>query len=364
MFETPFLATPCSWSLLVSTSSSQPTLFAQPPFHEEAHHYHDQPTSFSSTLQYAGPQVSHGASGERTLPLHRRPFPVGLLHLISSLSNSYCDILSANEARRLRERSRIFDIPGLFAIVARTLKCELGEIVDLRKLGEGGLNRTFLVTLQDDFKLVARIPYPILTPKAYAYASEVATMDFLRSKGLPIPKVYGYSFTSENKARTEYILMEYVEGTDLGAVWFDLEKNEIDSFMDQLAKFESTMMSISFPAGGSIYYARDLKQLSGSEGILLEGENQDIPLDEQIGSISLEEEKEGISPDEQAERILLQKERFCVGPDVSIPLWYGRREKMGTFRGPCTSHFSHIFCLFLINCGPRQRRRIGAGHGS
>ena len=67
----------------------------------------------------------------------------------------------------------------------------------------------------------------------------------------------------------------------MGDVWFNLKKDEIDSFMDQLAKFESIMMSISFPAGGSIYYARDLKQLSGSEGIPLEGENQDISLDEQ-----------------------------------------------------------------------------------
>ena len=93
-------------------------------------------------------------------------------------------------------------------------------------------------------------------------------MDFLRSKGLSIPEVYAYSFTSENEAGTEYILMEYVEGTDLRDVWFNLEKDEIDSFMDQLA---SIMMSISFPAGGSIYYARDLKQLTGSEGIPLEG---------------------------------------------------------------------------------------------
>lgn len=240
------------------------------------------------------------------------------------------------------------------------MRCETEEIVDFRKLGEGGLNRIFLVTLRDGFKLVARIPYPILIPKAYAYASEVATMVFLRSKGLPIAEIYAYSFTSENEAGTEYILMEYIEGIDLGDVWFDLEKDEIDSFMDQLAKFESVMMSTSFPAGGSIYYARDLKQLSGSEGIPLE-ESQDISLDEQIGSISLEEENKGISLDEQAKRIPPQKERFCVGPDVSVPLWYGRREEMGAFRGPCMSHFSY---LFLTNCCPRRRRRVGAGCGS
>ena len=82
-------------------------------------------------------------------------------------------------------------------------------------------------------------------------------MDFFRSKGLPIAEIYAYSFTSENEAGTEYILMEHIEGIDLGDVWFNLEKDEIYSFMDQLAKFESIMMSISFPAGGSIYYARD-----------------------------------------------------------------------------------------------------------
>jgi hypothetical protein len=194
--------------------------------------------------------------------------------------------------------------------------------VGFRKLGEGGLDRTFLITLDTGFQLVARIPYPLLIPKAYALASEVAAMDFLRSKRLPIPKVYAYSFTSKNEAETEYILMQYVEGADLSQIWFELKEDEIISLMDQLAKVESTMMSISFPAGGSIYYARDLKELSGNEG---------IPLDGQIESISLE------------------KERFCIGPDVSPPLWYGRREQLDVFRGPCTSHFSPLFCLFLTN---------------
>lgn len=124
-----------------------------------------------------------------------------------------------------------------------------------RKLAEGGLNRTFLITLDTGFQLVARIPYPLLTPKTYALAaaSEVATMDFLRSKGIPIPKVYAYSYTSKNEAETEYILMEYVDGTDLSQIWFDLNEEQIISLMDQLAKIESTMMSIPFPAGGSIY---------------------------------------------------------------------------------------------------------------
>ena len=103
------------------------------------------------------------------------------------------------------------------------------------------------------------------------------------------------------------------------------------------------MMSISFPAAGSIHFPTDLKQLSRSEG---------IPLHKQVGSIPLKEENKGIPLDEQAKPILEpQKERFCLSPDVSILLWYGKREQMDSFRGPCTSHFSHL-CLPSNNCYP------------
>ena len=164
-----------------------------------------------------------------------------------------------------------------------------------------------------------------MIPKAHALAGEVATMDFLRSKGLPIPQVYAYSLTPENEAKTEYILMQYVEGTDLSQIWFELEEHQIVSLMEQLAKIECTMMSISFPAGGSIYYARDLKELSGNEG---------IPLEQEIEGISLE------------------KDRFCIGPDVSVPLWYGRRNQLDVFRGPCASCFSCLSCLVLADRCP------------
>ena len=120
-------------------------------------------------------------------------------------------MLSANEALRLRERRRVFNIPGLFKIVAEALCRSPEEIVGFRKLGEGGLNRTFLVTFDTGPRLVVRIPYPLLAPKTYALASEVATMNFLLSKGLPIPKILAYSFVSDNEAQTEYLLMEYVE---------------------------------------------------------------------------------------------------------------------------------------------------------
>ena len=132
--------------------------------------------------------------------------------------------------------------------------------------------------------MVARIPYPATIPKYFAVASEVATMDLLRSSGLPIPKVYGYSPVPDNAAETEYIFMEFVRGTSLTKTWFDLREEVIISVSYQLAKLESKMMSIAFPAGGSLYYTKDLEAAAKSG-------------------------------------ILSEDERFCVGPDTSLPLY-------------------------------------------
>jgi hypothetical protein len=165
--------------------------------------------------------------------------------------------------------------------------------------------------MRDGFQMVARIPYPVTVPKYYAISSEVATMAFLRSSGLPIPEVYGYSPVADNVAETEYIFMDFVRGTKLGDVWFDLEDSEIISVVRQLVQLESKMMSISFPAGGSLYYAKDLEKVAGGPG---------VPL---------------------------KDERFCVGPDVSLTLWYGRRSQLDVDRGPCMSLSTFCFITLL-----------------
>ncbi|KZT03136.1 uncharacterized protein LAESUDRAFT_762129 [Laetiporus sulphureus 93-53] len=155
--------------------------------------------------------------------------------------------------------------------------------------------------MRDGFQMVARIPYPATIPKYFTIANEVATMALLRSSGLPIPEVYGYSPAPDNAAGTEYIFMEFVEGTSLSDIWFGLGEGDIISISRQLAELESKMMSIAFPAGGSLYYAKDLEKVAGRPGIPLEDEH------------------------------------FCVGPDTRLPLWYGRRSQLDVDRGPYES---------------------------
>ncbi|KAF8895896.1 hypothetical protein CPB84DRAFT_1782139 [Gymnopilus junonius] len=98
--------------------------------------------------------------------------------------------------------------------------------------------------------------------------------------------------------------MEFVQGTNLSDIWFDLEEGEIISISRQLAELESKMMSIAFPAGGSLYYTKDLENAAGSAS----------------------------GPTRQG--ITLGNKRFCVGPDTSLPLWFGRRSQLDVNRGP------------------------------
>ncbi|KIL65763.1 hypothetical protein M378DRAFT_76367 [Amanita muscaria Koide BX008] len=212
-----------------------------------------------------------------------------------------------NDDLRHAERRRVFKVDELSRLAAEAVNRSPDDIVRLEKLAEGGFNRTFLITMRCGFRMVARIPYPVTIPKYFAVASEVATMAFLRSFGLPIPEVYGYSPTPNNAAGTEYIFMEFVQGTNLGDIWFDLGEGEIISISRQLAELESKMMSIAFPAGGSLYYTEDLENAAGSAS---------WPT------------RPGIT---------LEDKRFCIGPDTSLRLWFGRRSQLDLERGPYKS---------------------------
>lgn len=97
--------------------------------------------------------------------------------------------------------------------------------------------------------------------------------------------------------------MEFIQGTLLSDIWSDLGEDELISISSQLAKLKSKMMSMVFPAGGSLYYTKDLEKVT-----------------ERLG-------------------IPLKDKSFCVGPDTSLPLWYGRRLQLDVDRGPCGPSF-------------------------
>jgi hypothetical protein len=89
-----------------------------------------------------------------------------------------------------------------------------------------------------------------------------------------------------------------------------LGEREIEFVVRQLVQLEAKMMPVSFPAGGSLYYAQDLEKVAGKPG---------IPL---------------------------RDERFCIGADVRLPLWYGR-SLLGVDRGSSTSLSASFYFGFV-----------------
>lgn len=129
---------------------------------------------------------------------------------------------SYNDTLRHHERRRDFNVSGLKRLAALAVERSELDIIRFEKLAEGGFNRIFIITMRDGLRFVARIPYLVTQPKSLLVASEVATMDFLHSHGISVPKVLGYSATVDNAAGTEYIFMDLVQGKNLGDVWFDM----------------------------------------------------------------------------------------------------------------------------------------------
>ncbi|KAJ7102516.1 kinase-like domain-containing protein [Mycena belliarum] len=228
-----------------------------------------------------------------------------LRRALSSVTNSQDDLFNYtsghwvyNDVLRHKERKVAFNVDGLCRLAAESVNQSPPDVVNISKLAEGGFNRTFVVALRGGRQVVARVPYPMTVPEYYAVASEVATIEYQRSYGIPVPEIYGYSADSDNVAGIPYILMEFVHGPKLGDVWSSLGDEEVISVLCQLTQLESRMMSQPFPAGGSLYFTKDLEKVAPGLGVPLEDK------------------------------------RFCVGPDTKLELWYGRRAGLDVDRGP------------------------------
>jgi hypothetical protein len=184
---------------------------------------------------------------------------------------------------------------------AATVNKDAADVQNFCKLGEGGFNRVFELTI-DGLHVVVKLPYPSTYPKHLCVASEVATMNLVRSYGVPVPKVLGYSATSNNAVGSEYIVMEKVNGRDLGDIWYELSEKERLKVVVQVARVESVLFSISLPACGSVYYRHDLE--SGTEAVdIVAGEGSSESTDGVTG-------------------------RLCIGPDVAQKWWYGKRGQL------------------------------------
>lgn len=109
----------------------------------------------------------------------------------------------------MAERYVRFNVPELMRIAAIAVGRD--RCVDIIKVIEGGFNKIFLLTIDNRYEVIARIPTPIARPAYYTTASEVITMDFLRTRlDILALKVFTWAsrVSGDNLVGAEYIIME------------------------------------------------------------------------------------------------------------------------------------------------------------
>ncbi|KAF7197402.1 Altered inheritance of mitochondria protein 9, mitochondrial [Pseudocercospora fuligena] len=207
-----------------------------------------------------------------------------------------------NEDKRLKERERIFNVDQLQHLAARAVSRRREDVTSIEKLGEGAANRAFVIRFRDGSQVVARIPYPVIEPKGLVVASEAATMTFLRSKGIPVPQVLGYSCTADNPAGTEYIFMEFCSGRDLASLWDEMADEDCRRLVHHLVDVEARLSALHLPASGSLYFLRDLPSKGNG-----------VPIDTQDTG----------KPDS-----------LYIGSSTGLHFWFGKRSSQQVDRGP------------------------------
>lgn len=209
-----------------------------------------------------------------------------------------------NEQLRLSERRCYFNIHELCQVVAESVGQSADNITIFTKVAEGGSYRIFEATFQDGMKVIVRLPYPSTLPQKYGIASEVATMEYLRLHGIPIPKVLDWSCSMTNQVGSEYIIMEKVPGTELQDTWYTMTVKERMDMVEKVVNIEKILFAIRFPANGSLYF-KDF-------------------LDNSITTID-------VPSDVNCEKT----SRFCIGPSTELLWWYRGRGDLVVNRGPC-----------------------------
>ncbi|KAH7359797.1 phosphotransferase enzyme family protein [Pyrenochaeta sp. MPI-SDFR-AT-0127] len=166
-----------------------------------------------------------------------------------------------DEQYQLGRRYVEFNLPGLLEVSAQAIGAR--SCIKIEKLPEGNFNKVFLISMDNGQELVAKLPNPNAGRTHFTTASEAATMDYVRNVlGIPAPRVYGWSCSTDNPVGAEYILMERSRGVELGKVWDDMSWEERLEVVRALVGYEKAFVSAKFPMYGSLFYAKDLPKLS------------------------------------------------------------------------------------------------------
>ena len=84
-----------------------------------------------------------------------------------------------DETENLRKREIRFELNKLASVAADAVGA--AQCISIKKYPDGMFNKAFLMSMEDGQEVVAKVPNPNAGIPHFTTASEVATMDFVRS---------------------------------------------------------------------------------------------------------------------------------------------------------------------------------------
>ncbi|KAF4550160.1 Phosphotransferase enzyme-like protein 1 [Elsinoe fawcettii] len=235
-----------------------------------------------------------------------------------------------NDKHEQRQRCVQYDIEELGRIAARAVGSN--SCCSARRLPDGMYNKVLLMTMDDAKKAVAKLPYPSAGPAGLITASEVATMEFVRSKlDTPVPRVLAWNADKENsKVGVEYIIMEKASGAELDSVWPNMKIQDRFAVVKQLAQYQSIWASLRIAGYGSLYFkghaprcsSTPLRYRGGDGG---EQTSSDFELGPSVGREWFDDGREGVE--------------FARGPWTTLLDYHGA---IGRHEKTCLNELDHL----------------------
>ena len=118
-------------------------------------------------------------------------------------------------------------------------------------IGQGALNKLYRLQYGNE-SLIMRISLPV-DPFSKT-ESEVATLHFMQeNSNIPVPKVKAYNSSSSNPIGFEWILMDFMQGTQLKERWRFISWPAKEAIVEQIAVYSASMYKRQLRTIGNIY---------------------------------------------------------------------------------------------------------------
>ncbi|GKZ32037.1 hypothetical protein AbraIFM66950_001126 [Aspergillus brasiliensis] len=122
------------------------------------------------------------------------------------------------------------------------LSPKASSIIDCQKV-EGGFNRVFVFELNDDTRLVAKLPFTLAGPPRLTTSSEVATIKYYWNDD---------ATSIENAIGSEFIIMEHAAGVQLHNQWHGMTDKQRVKCIDAIYRKLKEVVDLQFPCFGSM----------------------------------------------------------------------------------------------------------------